>query len=154
MVSTAMAAERNARWPSRCIFPVAGHFKLKREPIKEVDPAAMEQKMLVYSFVAQGTLILAETDELISNLATIAAKHLQIMSPAQSMFSYSEDGYSFNFLARDGFGIIVPLPLFLYTFMISFFIFLFSAPSLFRRCSGVHWEGGSLWLSGEDSKWF
>lgn len=116
-----MAAERNARWPSSCIFPDAWHFKLKIESIKEVEPAAMEQKMLVYSFVAHGTVILAETDVLASNLATIAAKHLQNMPPTQSTFSYSEYGHSFNFLARDGFGMIVPpLPFFLYTFMFSF----------------------------------
>lgn len=96
-------------------------FYTERESIKEVDPAAMEQKMLVYSFVAQGTVILAETDVLPGNMATIAAQHLQNMPPTQSMFSYGEQGYSFNFLARDGFGMIVsPLPFLIYTFMFSF----------------------------------
>nr|XP_043636768.1 vesicle-associated membrane protein 721-like [Erigeron canadensis] len=63
----------------------------------------MGQQSLIYSFVARGTVILAEFTEFTGNFTNIASQCLQKLPATNNKFTYSCDGHSFNYLVEDGF---------------------------------------------------
>ncbi|KAJ9565101.1 hypothetical protein OSB04_001067 [Centaurea solstitialis] len=63
----------------------------------------MGQQSLIYSFVARGTVILAEFTEFTGNFTNIAAQCLQKLPATNNKFTYSCDGHTFNYLVEDGF---------------------------------------------------
>ncbi|KAI4294908.1 hypothetical protein MLD38_040667 [Melastoma candidum] len=58
----------------------------------------MSQKRLIYSFVAKGTVVLAEHTSYSGNFSTIAVQCLQKLPSDSSRCTYSCDGHTFNFL--------------------------------------------------------
>lgn len=62
---------------------------------------------LIYSFVAKGTVVLAEHTPYSGNFSTIAVQCLQKLPSNSSKYTYSCDGHTFNFLLDSGFGICV-----------------------------------------------
>ncbi|KAG4983060.1 hypothetical protein JHK87_027809 [Glycine soja] len=69
----------------------------------------MGQQSLIYSFVARGTMILAEYSEFSGNFKTIASQCLQKLPSSNNRFTYNCDGHTFNYLVENG----VMLPYFL-----------------------------------------
>ncbi|OMP05876.1 hypothetical protein COLO4_08483 [Corchorus olitorius] len=67
----------------------------------------MSQKGLIYSFVAKGTVVLAEHTSYSGNFSTIAVQCLQKLPSNSSKFTYSCDGHTFNFLIDNGFVFLV-----------------------------------------------
>ncbi|KAF5806006.1 putative Longin domain, v-SNARE, coiled-coil domain-containing protein [Helianthus annuus] len=67
----------------------------------------MNQKGLIYSFVAKGTVVLAEHAAYSGNISTIAVQCLQKLPTNSSKYTYSCDGYTFNFLLDLGFVFLV-----------------------------------------------
>lgn len=67
----------------------------------------MNPKGLIYSFVARGTIVLAEHTPYSGNFSTIAVQCLQKLSPNSSKYTYSCDGHTFNFLLDSGFVFLV-----------------------------------------------
>lgn len=65
----------------------------------------MSQRGLIYSFVAKGTVVLAEHTSYSGNFSTIAVQCLQKLPSNSSKYTYSCDGHTFNFLIDNGFGI-------------------------------------------------
>ncbi|XP_049363900.1 putative vesicle-associated membrane protein 726 [Solanum verrucosum] len=63
----------------------------------------MGQQMLIYSFVARGTIILVEYSEFTGNFSSIATQCLQKLPPSSNKFSYNCDDHTFNFLSDNGF---------------------------------------------------
>nr|KJB33094.1 hypothetical protein B456_006G056000 [Gossypium raimondii] len=63
----------------------------------------MGQQSLIYSFVARGTVILAEYTEFSGNFNTIAAQCLQKLPASSNRFTYNCDGHTFNYLVDNGF---------------------------------------------------
>lgn len=63
----------------------------------------MVQQSLIYSFVARGTVILAEHTNFTGNFAEIALQCLQRLPATNTKFTYNTDGHTFNYLAHDGF---------------------------------------------------
>ncbi|KAL9257616.1 Vesicle-associated membrane protein 721-like protein [Drosera capensis] len=61
------------------------------------------QQSLIYSFVARGTVILAEYTEFTGNFTTIASQCLNKLPATNNKFTYNCDGHTFNFLVHDGF---------------------------------------------------
>ncbi|KAI3708482.1 hypothetical protein L2E82_37652 [Cichorium intybus] len=59
----------------------------------------MTQKGLIYNFVAKGAVVLAEH----TNVSTVAVQCLQKFPSGSSKYTYSCDGYTFNFLRDTGF---------------------------------------------------
>ncbi|KAF8396376.1 hypothetical protein HHK36_017993 [Tetracentron sinense] len=67
----------------------------------------MNQKSLIYSFVAKGTVVLAEHTSFSGNFSTIAVQCLQKLSTDSNKYTYSCDGHTFNFLIDNGFVFLV-----------------------------------------------
>ncbi|KAL9436258.1 hypothetical protein AB3S75_022331 [Citrus x aurantiifolia] len=63
----------------------------------------MGQQSLIYSFVARGTVILAEYTEFTGNFTGIAAQCLQKLPSSNNKFTYNCDGHTFNYLVDNGF---------------------------------------------------
>ncbi|XP_040989262.1 putative vesicle-associated membrane protein 726 [Juglans microcarpa x Juglans regia] len=63
----------------------------------------MGQQLLIYSFVARGTVILAEYTEFSENFISIASQCLQKLPASNNRFTYNYDGHSFNYLVDNGF---------------------------------------------------
>ncbi|CAI9117847.1 OLC1v1019333C2 [Oldenlandia corymbosa var. corymbosa] len=63
----------------------------------------MGQQTLIYSFVARGTVILAEYTEFTGNFTTIAAQCLQKLPASNNKFTYNCDGHTFNYHVDNGF---------------------------------------------------
>ncbi|URE20827.1 vesicle-associated membrane protein [Musa troglodytarum] len=63
----------------------------------------MGQQLLIYSFVARGTVILAEYTEFQGNFTSIAAQCLQKLPSSNNRFTYNCDGHTFNYLVEDGY---------------------------------------------------
>ncbi|KAK7255925.1 hypothetical protein RIF29_29353 [Crotalaria pallida] len=63
----------------------------------------MGQQSLIYSFVARGTVILAEHTDFAGNFNDIALQCLQRLPASNTKFTYNADGHTFNFLALNGF---------------------------------------------------
>ncbi|QCE05591.1 vesicle-associated membrane protein 7 [Vigna unguiculata] len=60
----------------------------------------MGQQSLIYSFVARGTMILAEYTEFSGNFTTIASQCLQKLPSTNNRFTYNCDGHTFNYLVE------------------------------------------------------
>ncbi|GMN50343.1 hypothetical protein TIFTF001_019491 [Ficus carica] len=67
----------------------------------------MGQQSLIYSFVARGTVILAEYTEFTGNFTGIASQCLQKLPATNNKFTYNCDGHTFNYLVDDGFNVIL-----------------------------------------------
>lgn len=67
----------------------------------------MVPKGLIYSFVAKGTVVLAEHTPYSGNFSTIAVQCLQKLPSNSSKYTYSCDGHTFNFLLDSGFVFLV-----------------------------------------------
>ncbi|KAG0502759.1 hypothetical protein HPP92_002831 [Vanilla planifolia] len=67
----------------------------------------MSKQPLIYSFVAKGTVVLAEHTSFSGNFSTIAIQCLQKLPPNSNKFTYSCDGHTFNFLVDRGFVFLV-----------------------------------------------
>ncbi|KAK6911252.1 v-SNARE, coiled-coil homology domain [Dillenia turbinata] len=63
----------------------------------------MGQQSLIYSFVARGTVILAEYTDFSGNFSTIASQCLAKLPSSSNKFTYNCDGHTFNYLVDDGF---------------------------------------------------
>ncbi|KAG6428148.1 hypothetical protein SASPL_112397 [Salvia splendens] len=63
----------------------------------------MGQESFIYSFVARGTMVLAEYTEFTGNFPAIAAQCLQRLSSTNNKFTYNCDHHIFNFLVEDGY---------------------------------------------------
>ncbi|CAA2998483.1 vesicle-associated membrane 727 [Olea europaea subsp. europaea] len=63
----------------------------------------MSRRGLIYSFVAKGTVVLAEHTPYSGNFSTIAVQCLQKLPSNSSKYTYSCDGHTFNFLIDSGF---------------------------------------------------
>ncbi|KAK6930150.1 Longin domain [Dillenia turbinata] len=63
----------------------------------------MGQEQFIYSFVARGTMILAEFTEFTGNFPSIAAQCLQKLPSSNNKFTYNCDHHTFNFLVQDGY---------------------------------------------------
>ncbi|KAM7255872.1 hypothetical protein ACFE04_011613 [Oxalis oulophora] len=61
------------------------------------------QKQLIYSFVARGTVILAEYTEFTGNFTSVASQCLQKLPATNNKFTYNCDGHTFNYLVENGF---------------------------------------------------
>jgi len=64
----------------------------------------MSQESFIYSFVARGTVVLAEYTEFTGNFPAIAAQCLQKLPSSNNKFTYNCDHHTFNFLVEDGYG--------------------------------------------------
>lgn len=66
--------------------------------------AAMGQESFVYSFVARGTVVLAEYSEITGKFAAVAEQCLQKLPSSSNKFVYQYDQHTFNYLVADGYG--------------------------------------------------
>ncbi|CAN1129721.1 Vesicle-associated membrane protein 724 [Linum perenne] len=67
----------------------------------------MNQESFIYSFVARGTVVLAEYTEFTGNFPAIAAQCLQKLPSGNDKFTYNCDHHTFNFLVEDGYAYCV-----------------------------------------------
>ncbi|MCO5573389.1 hypothetical protein L7F22_027160 [Adiantum nelumboides] len=67
----------------------------------------MGTNSLIYSFVAKGSVVLAEQTAFSGNFSTIAVQCLEKLPSYNSRQTYACDGYSFNYLVEDGFVFLV-----------------------------------------------
>ncbi|KAJ6904199.1 vesicle-associated membrane protein 724 [Populus alba x Populus x berolinensis] len=67
----------------------------------------MSQESFIYSFVARGTMILAEYTEFTGNFPAIATQCLQKLPSSNDKFTYNCDHHTFNFLVEDGYAYCV-----------------------------------------------
>jgi vesicle-associated membrane protein 72 len=67
----------------------------------------MGDKGLIYSFVAKGIVVLAEHTSYSGNFSTIAVQCLQKLTSNSRKYTYSCDGYTFNYLIDNGFVFLV-----------------------------------------------
>ncbi|GER50076.1 vesicle-associated membrane protein [Striga asiatica] len=63
----------------------------------------MGQQTLIYSFVARGTMILADYTEFTGNFTSIASQCLQKLPASSNRFTYNCDDHTFNYLVENGF---------------------------------------------------
>ncbi|CAO2839857.1 unnamed protein product [Amaranthus hypochondriacus] len=63
----------------------------------------MGQQSLILSFVARGSVILAEYTEFTGNFTSVATQCLQKLPSSSSKFTYTCDGHTFNYLVDNGF---------------------------------------------------
>ncbi|CAI9774810.1 unnamed protein product [Fraxinus pennsylvanica] len=63
----------------------------------------MSQRGLIYSFVAKGTVVLADHTSYSGNFSTIAVQCLQKLPSNSCKYTNSCDGHTFNFLFDSGF---------------------------------------------------
>ncbi|KAL5701204.1 hypothetical protein ACHQM5_026567 [Ranunculus cassubicifolius] len=67
----------------------------------------MSEESFIYSFVARGTMILAEYTEFTGNFPAIAAQCLHKLPCSNNKFTYNCDHHAFNFLVQDGYAYCV-----------------------------------------------
>eukprot|EP00249_Psilotum_nudum_P003245 c16631_g2_i1 orf=1-453(-) len=67
----------------------------------------MGQQCLIYSFVARGSVVLAEYTSFTGNFSEIAVQCLQKLPASNNKFTYTCDQHTFNFLVEDGFTYMV-----------------------------------------------
>ncbi|KAI5066905.1 hypothetical protein GOP47_0017433 [Adiantum capillus-veneris] len=67
----------------------------------------MGTNSLIYSFVAKGSVVLAEQTAYSGNFSTIAVQCLEKLPSYNSRQTYACDGHSFNYLVEDGFVFLV-----------------------------------------------
>ncbi|TKY66089.1 vesicle-mediated transport [Spatholobus suberectus] len=63
----------------------------------------MGQQSLIYSFVARGTVVLAEHTDFSGNFVEVALQCLLRLPASNTKFTYNTDGHTFNYLTHDGF---------------------------------------------------
>lgn len=63
----------------------------------------MGSQALIYSFVARGTVVLAEYTAFSGNFSTIAVQCLQKLPATNNKFTYTCDRHTFNYLVDEGF---------------------------------------------------
>lgn len=63
----------------------------------------MSQQNLIYSFVARGTVVLAEYTEFTGNFTSVATQCLQKLPASNNKFTYNCDGHTFNYYAENGY---------------------------------------------------
>ncbi|KAK1316785.1 hypothetical protein QJS10_CPA05g00456 [Acorus calamus] len=63
--------------------------------------------LLIYSFVARGTMVLSEYTEFTGNFPAIAAQCLQKLPSSNNKFTYTCDHHTFNFLVHNGYAYCV-----------------------------------------------
>ncbi|KAI4338517.1 hypothetical protein MLD38_023566 [Melastoma candidum] len=63
--------------------------------------------VFAYSFVARGTLVLAEHSERAGNFPSVAVQCLLRLPSSNEKFSYSIDGHSYHYLLHDGYAYCV-----------------------------------------------
>ncbi|KAL9240120.1 hypothetical protein vseg_014377 [Gypsophila vaccaria] len=63
----------------------------------------MGQQSLIYSFVARGTVIIAEYTEFTGNFTSVAGQCLQKLPSSSNKFTYNCDGHTFNYLVDNGY---------------------------------------------------
>ncbi|CAI0426644.1 unnamed protein product [Linum tenue] len=85
----------------------------------------MGQQSLIYSFVARGTVVLAEFTEFTGNFTSIAAQCLQKLPASNNKFTYNCDGHTFNYLVDNGFSKDLPLLPLSPLWFLSFFLVVF-----------------------------
>ncbi|WVZ05389.1 hypothetical protein V8G54_018735 [Vigna mungo] len=61
------------------------------------------QQSLIYSFVARGTVILAEHTDFNGNFTEVALDCLRRLPASNSKFTYNADGHTFNYFNDNGF---------------------------------------------------
>ncbi|OAY62557.1 Vesicle-associated membrane protein 724 [Ananas comosus] len=61
----------------------------------------------IYSFVARGTVVVAEYTEYTGNFAAIAERCLHKLPSSNNRFTYACDAHTFNFLVHDGYAYCV-----------------------------------------------
>jgi hypothetical protein len=71
------------------------------------DESAMGGQSLIYSFVANGTNVLAEYTAFSGNFSTIAIQCLQKLPANNNKFTYTCDQHTFNYLVEDGYSTFV-----------------------------------------------
>ncbi|PKU77419.1 Putative vesicle-associated membrane protein 726 [Dendrobium catenatum] len=74
----------------------------------------MGQQVLIYSFVARGTVILTEYTEFTGNFTSIASQCLQKLPASNNKFTYNCDNHTFNYLVEDGYSEYSILIIFFY----------------------------------------
>ncbi|XP_073303498.1 vesicle-associated membrane protein 724-like [Primulina huaijiensis] len=67
----------------------------------------MGQESFVYSFVARGTVVLAEYSEITGKFAAVAEQCLQKLPSSSNKFIYQYDQHTFNYLVADGYAYCV-----------------------------------------------
>ncbi|XP_059648558.1 vesicle-associated membrane protein 724-like [Cornus florida] len=67
----------------------------------------MGQELFIYSFVARGTMVLAEYTEFTGNFPAIATQCLQKLPSNNKNFTYNCDHHTFNFHVEDGYAYCV-----------------------------------------------
>eukprot|EP00249_Psilotum_nudum_P008376 c21231_g1_i1 orf=183-845(+) len=67
----------------------------------------MGQQSLIYTFVARGSIVLAEHTSFSGNFSTIAVQCLQKLPPNNNKFIFTCDGHTFNYIVEDGFAYVV-----------------------------------------------
>ncbi len=67
----------------------------------------MGGQSLIYSFVANGTNVLAEYTAFSGNFSTIAIQCLQKLPANNNKFTYTCDQHTFNYLVEDGYSTFV-----------------------------------------------
>ncbi|CAH9071779.1 unnamed protein product [Cuscuta europaea] len=67
----------------------------------------MAGESFIYSFVARGTMVLAEYTEFTGNFPAIADRCLQKLPSTNNKFTYNCDHHTFNFLVEDGYAYCV-----------------------------------------------
>ncbi|TYH86273.1 hypothetical protein ES332_D01G030600v1 [Gossypium tomentosum] len=77
------------------------------ELTKEKGEGKMSLEPFIYSFVARGTMILAEYTEFTGNFPAIATQCLQKLPSSNNKFTYNCDHHTFNFLVEDGYAYCV-----------------------------------------------
>jgi hypothetical protein len=60
-------------------------------------------KQVIYSFVARGSTVLVEYTSFAGNFSQLAVEALEKSKGAEDRFTYTCDGYTFNFLNRGSF---------------------------------------------------
>lgn len=89
----------------------------------------MSQPPLIYSFVAKGSVVLAEYTPFSGNFSTIAVQCLQNLPSNNKKFTFSSDCRTFNFLVDKEFGTVTEIVL---LYHVGFFFF-FRIPALLLR---------------------
>ncbi|XP_020240482.1 vesicle-associated membrane protein 721 [Cajanus cajan] len=67
----------------------------------------MGQQSLIYSFVARGTVVVAEHTDFTGNFVDVAFQCLQRLPASNNKFTYNTDTHTFNYLTHDGFSYCV-----------------------------------------------
>ncbi|KAG6525750.1 hypothetical protein ZIOFF_015717 [Zingiber officinale] len=84
-------------------YTCAGIRFLRSRVFRRTERSEMGQQSLIYSFVARGTVILAEYTEFQGNFRSIAVQFLQKLPASNNRVTYICDGHTCNYLVEDGY---------------------------------------------------